>query len=286
MKKYYQQIKTLTYGLVFLMVMFSCQKMERPALGDFAKDPDNPGGTLNFYAAFDGVTNDPIVNAVDSIKANFPTSNPLASVDGISGKAVKGESQKSIKYARPNDWATKAKSFTISFWMKHNGGQTKNNKGTNGPEHIISIPSSNGHWSGSTMLVFLEGSNAACAVKVMIADRTNADNWFTWEGGETIANLLDNNWHHIALVYDAGTSVLRLYKDGVANSATKSWANHGNINLDNSKISEFRVGAGPNNQVDSDDWLASSFKGTLDQLRLYSVAISAAEVSTLYNDKK
>jgi hypothetical protein len=137
------------------------------------------------------------------------------------------------------------------------------------------------------MLVFVEGDNAAAAVKVMIADATNADNWFTWEGGNTIAGLLNNAWRHIALVYDAGTSTMTLYVDGVANSNTRTWGTHGDINMDNSKITEFRVGAGPADGAnsDTDDWLASTWKGGLDQLRLYSTPLSAAEIAGLYNNK-
>lgn len=271
----------LTAGLV----LGSCQKMDRPALGDYPKDANPPGGPLNFYAAFDGTTSDPLMRAVDSVRANFPSDNPLSSTDGVSGKAVKGESKKFIKYAKPNDWAVQAKSFTISFWFKRNG-QTQNNTGTNGPEYIFSFKSNNGHWSGASMLVFLEGNNAAGAVKVMIADKNNADNWFTWEGGNTIPGLLNDAWHHIALVYTASNSRMTLYVDGVANPNTRTWGSHGDINIDNSKITEFRVGAGPNNDFNSADWLSSTFKGSIDQLRLYSTALSAGEVTTLFNSKK
>ena len=211
MKKNIQQY--LLAATVVLLAA-SCQKMDRPALGDFPKDTNPPGGPLKFYAAFDGTTSDPLMNAVDSIRANFAGSNPLASVDGVSGKAVKGESQKFIRYAKPNDWAKLAKSFTISFWYKRDG-QTKNNTGTNGPEYPVSFKSNNGHWSGANMFVIIEGDNAACAVKVMIADSSNADNWFTWEGGNTIPGLLNNNWRHMALVYSAATSGMTLYIDGV-----------------------------------------------------------------------
>lgn len=266
------------------LVALGCQKMDRPALGNFPVDTNPPGGPLNFYAAFDGTTQDARMNAVDSIRANFPSESPLSFVDGISGRAVKGENKKFIKYTRPNDWAAQAKSFTISFWFKRDG-QTKNNTGGNGPEYIFSLPSSNGHWSGATMMVFLEGNNAGCAVKIMIADKNMADNWFTWEGGNTIPGLLNNNWHHIALVYTATNSTLTLYVDGVANSITRAWGNHGNINIDNSKITEFRVGAGPGNNIDSDDWLSSTYKGVLDQLRLYSTGMSASDVQNLYNRK-
>ena len=266
---------------IVLMAAVSCQKTERPIMGDYPLDANPPGGPLKFYAAFDGTTSDPKMNAVDSIRATFAADNPLASADGISGKAVVGENKKFVKYIKPNDWAAEAKSFTISYWYKKNG-QTQNNTGTNGPEYIMSFPSTNGHWSGGSLLVFLEGNNAAGAVKVMIADKDVKDNWFTWEGGNTIAGLLDNQWHHMALVYDAATSTMTLYVDGVANPNTRTWAGHGDINFDDSKISEFRIGAGPGKSFDTDDWLSSTFKGEIDQVRLYTTPLSATEVSALY----
>ena len=282
MKKNIQQY--LLAATVVLLAA-SCQKMDRPALGDFPKDTNPPGGPLKFYAAFDGTTADPLMNAVDSIRANFASSNPLTSVDGVSGKGVKGESQKFIRYAKPNDWAKFAKSFTIAFWYKRDG-QTKNNTGTNGPEYPVSFKSNNGHWSGANMFVIIEGDNAACAVKVMIADSSNADNWFTWEGGNTIPGLLNNNWRHMALVYSAATSGMTLYIDGVANSNVRVWGTHGDINIDDTKISEMRNGAGPGTNYSSDDWLSSSWKGELDQFRMYDVALTASEIQGLFNGRK
>lgn len=273
--------------IVLIMAIAGCQKMERPVLGDYPKDAEPPGGPLKFYLAFDGSTTDPLMNAVDSIRANFPSDNPFKTIDGVSGKAVEGVNLKYIKFAKPNDWATTAKSFTIAFWYKHNG-QTTNNKGTNGPEYIVSFKSNNGHWSGGNLLVFLEGNNTACAVKVMIADKEVRDAWMTWEGGQSIPGIMDNNWHHIALVYDAGTSKMTFYLDAVANPNLKGWDGHGDINIDDSKITEVRVGCGPSNNykdAGSDDWLASSWKGGLDQLRMYGTALTAAEVNALFTGK-
>jgi hypothetical protein len=48
-----------------------------------------------------------------------------------------------------------------------------------------------------------------------------------------------------------------------------------------------RVGAGPAAaNTDTDDWLAGTFKGGIDQFRLYGTALSAADVAALYNGKK
>lgn len=282
MKKILQNATAL---LALAVLATGCQKMDRPAMSDYPVDANPPGGPLNFYVAFDGTSSDPLMNAVDSIRANFAAQNPFTTIDGISGKAVQGVNKKTIKYSKPNDWASQAKSFTIGFWYKRDG-QTKNNAGTNGPEYIASFKSNNGHWSGSSMLLFLEGSNTACAVKVMMVDKNKADNWFTWEGGNTIPGLLDNKWHQISIVYDATASALTLYVDGVANPNKRNWGGHGNINMDNNAIVEMRVGAGPSDNIDSDDWLASSWKGGIDQFRMYSAALTATEIQGLVSGKK
>lgn len=273
----------ITFSLLTIG-FYSCQKMDKPAFGDYLTDSNPPGGPLNFYVAFDGSTADPLRNAVDSIRASFPSDNPLTSVAGISGKAVKGESKKFVKYAKPNDWAIKSESFTVAVWIKRDG-QTKNNLGTNGPEYPFSFKSSNGHWSGSNMFLLLEGNNTACAVKLVVVDKNMGDNWFTWEGGFQVAGLLDNAWHHIAFTYDAGTSTMKFYKDGVQNANLRTWGTHGKINIDNSKISELRIGSGPQNNINTDDWLSSTWKGDLDQFRMYSTALTAAQVAALYASK-
>jgi hypothetical protein len=278
-------MRNATVFMAFALIAAGCQKMDRPALDDFPTDSNPPGGPLNFYAAFDGTTTNPLMNAVDSIRANFASQNPFTSIDGISGKAVQGVNKKTIKYGKPNDWAIQAKSFSIAFWYKRDG-QTKNNTGGNGPEYIASFKSNNGHWSGSNLLLFLEGSNTACAVKVMIVDKNKADNWFTWEGGGSIPGLLDNKWHQATIVYDATSSAMTLFIDGVANTNKKVWGGHGNININHDAIVEMRVGAGPSDNIESDDWLASSWKGGLDQFRMYSTALTTSEIQALFNGKK
>ena len=285
MKISINNIKKIAWLFVLGFSILGCQKMNRPGFAEFPKDANPPGGSLKFYAAFDGTTSNPLMNAVDSIRANFASDNPLTSVDGIRGKALKGENKKFVKYAKPNDWASLSKSFTIAFWYKRDG-QTKNNAGTNGPEYPISFKSSNGHWSGANLFLIVEGNNTACALKLMIADANNNDNWFTWEGGNTIAGLLDNNWHHMAYVYSAATSGMTLYIDGIANSNVRTWGTHGDINIDDSKISEMRIGAGPGTNYDSDDWLSSSWKGSLDQFRMYNVALPVSEIAALFSGKK
>jgi hypothetical protein len=90
----------------------------------------------------------------------------------------------------------------------------------------------------------------------------------------------------MVLSYSAATSTMTLYVDGVANPNKKTCGGHGNINIDDTKISEMRVGRGPANGDNNDDWLACSWRGGIDQIRMYTTALTASEVSTLYANKQ
>ncbi len=271
--------------IAILMLMAGCQKMDKPGLGNYPTDANSPTGPLKFYVAFDGTSTNSLMNAVDSIRATFPSDNPFTTgAGGIAGGAVTGVNQKFIKYPSFNTWAGSS-SISVSVWFKQNG-QTKNNNNTNGPAHIFSLKAQdNFHWSNAVALFFLEGDNAACAVKTMFVSNSG-DNWLTWEGGQTIAGLCNNQWHHMVFTYDQTNSTAKLYIDGVLNPNLKTWGTHGPLDLATTKISEYRVGAGPSNNVASDDWLAASFKGGIDQLRMYGVALTAAEVQALYTNKR
>ena len=111
-------IKSALIILVAGIAFTACNKLDRPALGDYPKDANPPGGPLKFYVAFDGTTQNPLMNAVDSIRANFPSDNPLVSVDGVKGKGVKGSGTKAIKYPSANDFKGST-SCTIAFWVNN-----------------------------------------------------------------------------------------------------------------------------------------------------------------------
>lgn len=288
-------MKKILYSLTIALTVFmfyNCQNMDHPALGDYPKDVNPVGGPLKFYAAFDGTTSNVLFNAVDSIRANFATANTTTITDGISGKGLQGAVGAFVSYAKPNDFGTTASSFTISFWEKHDG-QTKNNSGTNGPEYPFSFVSpSSYHWSSSNMFLLFEGDNSACAVKfVLVSGVSNgasvSDTWLTWEGSGALSGLVDNQWHHCAFVYDETTSGLTFYFDGVS-KGTKTWAGHGALGLVNDEINTMRIGCGPQGDASdvSDNWLASTWKGQLDQFRMYATALTEVEVNELYASKK
>ena len=104
-------LKYTSLVLMFGIFILSCQKMNRPVLGDYPKDANAPGGALKFYAALDGTP-------VDSIRAQFGNNNDVSYVPGVSGKAVQFDGTKNgfVAFPTANDFG-KVTSFTISFWL-------------------------------------------------------------------------------------------------------------------------------------------------------------------------
>src|SRR5690348_591550 len=281
----YKKNMITIYSLIVVVIVIglsACQKMSRPLLGDYPKDTNPPGGPLKFYTAFDGTSSSPLMNAVDSIKANFPADNPFTSIDGISGKGVQGDGTTFIKYAGANDFISLAKSFTVSFWEKRDGSPANNSS------FVFHFASDNGYWTGGSAMFLLFDWAAvntpdSAALKLDVIDKNVGDNWFQWIGSDAVKGIQDNQWHHLAFVYDETTSVMTLYVDGVADAVTQSWGSHGGANMDPSKITEFDLGG--NSRIPDMGW-GQDWDGGLDQFRLYATALSAADVQALYNGKQ
>jgi hypothetical protein len=270
-----KKIQIILGALIAVLAVTSCQKMSRPALGDYPQDASPAGGPLKFYVAFDGSTSDSLMNAVDSTKANFPLENPFKTIDGVSGKAVEGVDQKIIKYSNTNGF-TAASSFAVSFWEKHDGAAIGE------AQFVFSIPSNAGHWSGGTMFLIFDNNGAgstrdSAVLKFMVFDQ-GGENWFELTGNNRMPNVQDNQWHHIVFSYDETTSNMSVYRDGELYK-TLAWATHGKVNIDGSKVTGFYLGG-----KCVSGW-GQSWIGGLDQFRLYGKALTGAEVTDLYTKK-
>lgn len=285
-----------------LLILTGCQKMNRPELSSYPKDSNPPGGPLKFYVAFDGTSNDPLRNAVDSIRANFASSNPFTTINGITGKALAGSltNNKAIKYATPNDFS-KATSFTIAFWMK-------NSPAAGGAQFLFAMPKkvNKDSWTTNTETFMLIEDNSpdrnhsttdSAAVKFGIKD-----NWFEFLAEKRVKNLLDNNWHHVVITYDQATSKVNFYKDGgpmvqglppTFGDLKKNGNPYGAMDFTN--VTGFAIGGwsqhislpgpGTNPATGGESW-AKAWSGALDQFRLYNKALTETEVQALYNSKR
>lgn len=269
--------------VALILVASSCQKTNRPLLGDYPKDSDPrfplyPGGPLKFYAAFNGTGADKLMNAVDSIRANFPSSNPLASVTGITGSGIQGNGTKAIKYTSANDF-NGVTSCTISMWV--------NNTVNPNTELYFSLTSKE-YWHESAAFLLVEHAAVdKCTFKFALQDH-----WVEYTNQSFAKPLFNGQWHHLAFTYDETTSKLRVYFDGVevptpgdSGNFTSGGSPLGKLNL--KKATNLVVG-GWNKHANisgpADGWI-SGFTGKMDQFRLYGKALSASEILALYNSK-
>lgn len=273
----YNKIFQHTTLLACLLVgLISCQKMDRPTLGDYPKDTNPPGGPLKFFAAFDG-------GEVDSIRANFGTPTNITYENGVNGQAYKGSSNGYIKYPSANDFA-QASSFTVAFWMKKRAH-------TDGAEFVFALPSTN-YWHNSELFMLIENigqsGGDSMAAKLVIQDQ-----WVEFVGNQRIPGMLDGNWHHLAFVYDEATSKLTTYKDGVARTGLpanltdikKGGNPRGKLTF--TGVSQFIIGASARHAGvggNPDAWMVP-YTGSLDQFRLYAKPLTAAEITSLFTSK-
>ncbi|WP_276500110.1 LamG domain-containing protein [Terrimonas pollutisoli] len=263
--------------------------MDRPLLAsDYPVDHTvTPTTPLRFYVPFDSTDKSQSqinIRFMDSI-SGYPSLLPDQSVTAIAG--IRGTAYNSsssfVQYLHTNDFVATAQSFTVAFWFKHDGVPNDGQA-----QFVFALPSTIGHWSGGTMFLLLDhpgagATNELAVLKFVAVDKNNADGWFEWKDANRIPGIQDNNWHHLAFVYDQVSSKMTLYIDGTAHSYTPDWwgGSHGGINMDATKAGTLKIGGRPKEDL---GW-GKSFLGGLDQFRLYNTALTAAEVANLYNGK-
>ena len=86
-----------------------------------------------------------------------------------------------------------------------------------------------------------------------------------WQTG---VNVLPNVWQHVVAIYDNGA--MRLYFNGVQYSTSSSEGNHSSTGM-------FTIGG---NQTHSP---YNYYRGLIDEVAVWDEALSASEISTLYN---
>ena len=275
-------------ALVVLAIGLSivgCQKLDRPELGDYPTDPDPPPySDLKSEITFDDNANDAGENKLEPTELKAVTF-----VDGVSGKAAhfgdggyvlyKGDDE--ITYpnefkAYPGDTLANLGSFTLAFWMNGVGPVV------GGAQGLFSISNSAEFWGNLDL--FLENNNAGSEAFLKIhmfnagVASGNGEEWSEIK----IPGALDK-WTHIAIVYDAATSKLNVYSDGVAVIADKvlGGGSYGRVKFNNFNgmvVGTYQFQTDPSLTNHGPESWAKSFNGSIDQLRIYTRALSQSEV--------
>lgn len=262
--------------MALAITIVGCDKIVRPPLGDYPKDNNSAGGTLKFYAAMNA-------NNVDSIKANYGVDNNVTYVTGVSGKAAQFTNNGYITYPSANDFGTST-SFTISFWMNITLAQKDNGHAVG----VLAVASSSGFWGNATFYADNndKGPSDSMNLKVHFANGSG-DNWnfAGYTGTKRWPHMYDGQWHLVTFTYDAPSSTGIFYRDGAVFDKQT-----GQTIVFDGKVAQVVVGgfqeaAGIVDSYSNNTWMAG-FPGSIDNLRLYSTALSASDVASLYANKQ
>jgi hypothetical protein len=259
-------IFVLTMGIVIT----SCQKMDRPALGNYPKDTNPPGGPLKFFAALDG-------GNVDSIRANYGTDNNVSYVAGVSGQAVTFDPAKKgyISYPSANDFGAQS-SFSTSFWINAGDVSKKDHVNADG---ILAFAKTSDFWGNLTIFADHETSTSDSMRLTIVL----AGHFLTHDNAARIPHMYDGQWHHIAVTYDKTSEIYTLYIDG-AQFEQKSVTGVTFKDASVLVLGGFQQAASVQGTYNDNGWM-SPFLGVLDQVRLYGTVLSAADVTQLYASK-
>lgn len=268
--------------------VIGCQKMDRPELGEFERDPDPPPyNELKTHFTFEDNGDDSGENGLSLTEAKDVTY-----VDGVSGKAVKFGNQGYLLYKAIGDtvvWPNNFKgvpadtlknlgSITLAFWM--NGMSPVNNA-----QGLFSISHKAEFWGNLDL--FLEGFPAGedtAFLKIHMFNAGASDQKGEEWSEVKIPEALDR-WTHIAVVYDQKASKLVVYANGAAVIDREvGGGDYGGL-----KYNEFNGMVVGNHQFQTtpsltnhgpEGW-ASAFNGAFDNLRIYNRALSADEINQL-----
>jgi len=254
----------------------SCQKMERPELVIIPDDTAKLNGPLQRYFAFDD-------SAIDSIHDVKGTVTGGTFVDGINKKAYKGSTSGKIEYPSAGKLAD-MKAFTVAFWMnteKHDGGA----------QCVFMLPNTEDFWGN--MFLLIEG-NSSATDNSMLMKFNFAGNWIEFTGNNGLNRIPDmyGKWKHVVFSYDDKTSKFAAYIDGVklnlpatATDRKKGADPLGPLAFQN--VSKFVIGGFQQHigiKAPADGWMLN-YTGMLDQFRVYTKALTDAEVAALFAAK-
>ena len=255
----------------------SCQKMERPEMVIIPDDTARMNGPLQRYFAFENST-------LDSIHYVEGAPTGITYDTGINGRAYKGSASGKIEYPSAGKLAEMG-SFTVSFWMN-------TQKHTGGAQNVFMLPNTEDFWGN--MFLLIEGNDSPTD-NSMLMKFNFAGQWIEFTGNNGMNRIPDmyGKWKHVVFSYDGKTSVFSAYIDGAKLSLPADIANRkkdgaplGPVKFQN--VSKFVIGGfqqhigikGP-----ADGWMLH-YTGMLDQFRVYTKALTDAEVTALYVGKK
>lgn len=252
-------------------ILTSCYKSYDPSsykptftINGYASSADIGNGSLVGYWSFDG-------NYLDSVSNTAATGVGTSFANGFKGQALQGTASGYVISDLPNA-VKNLKSFTIDYWIN-----TPQN--TSGIITPIVISKDNDFWG--SLDIFYENGSTASSANLKAHFNGQSEVWMTnW-------NLSNpwNAWQNIALTYDAGTSTFTLYQGG-AKVGSQTADGLGDLAFSSAATKiifgteQFNCSPSIGTAGGAQSW-ASYLTGQLDEVRIYSQALSASDLQAL-----
>lgn len=280
-----KQYKTLWLAVIAVSVVMSigftsCQKMYRPEMVIIPDPPPPPYDPLKSFWAFEG-------GVVDSGENKLAAATPVNATfaAGVTGQAIKFNGDGYVLIEDAKDTLKNLGSFTLSYWMNVAGPVQ------GGAQGIFAITNKNDFWGN--LNVFLENLNNGneAFIKVHLLNANAADGKGEQWNEVKIPGAL-GKWTHIAITYNAANSQLSIYADGQPTSINNKVLGGGNYgavkfnDVNGVVIGNHQFQTTPTRANHGAEPWAKGTIGMLDQMRIYNKALTPAEITTLFTNKR
>ena len=251
----------------------SCQKEFDPTsyapalnIGGYTSAKQVASSNLVAHWAFNG-------SLIDSVSNTVGVNAGASFAEGIKGQALQGALNSYIT-TTPSAKITGLKSFTISEWIN-------TPPPTTGILGIFSLSNTGQFWGNLELFIENGSSNTDGKLRIVINNNNAGDRIYAVNG---IQNLFDK-WNHLAVSYDATTSVVSVYVNGSRVSSGTLNGITGPLTFVNSGkmvfgCVQFQTTPSLTTATGSQGW-ASYITGQLDEIRVYDKALSVLEISSI-----
>lgn len=267
----------IAIAVLAIVTVGACQKFDRPELV-IIPDPPKVYTPLKSFWAFENS----VVDSGENKLAGTPTG--ITYVAGVTGQAMQGSATGNLFLSAVGDTIRNLGSYTVSMWV--NSATAPSATG------LLAISNSKTFWGN--LEIFYEGYSVDATTAYLkvhmynknVAVVADQEAWNEYK----IPNWF-GKWSHLAITYSGATSTFKIFANGVSvyTSVIKNGA-YGPIGFNDVAgmvIGSFQFMTTPSLTTNhgAETW-ARNFTGQMDQVRIYNVALSDAEINTLFNTKK
>ncbi len=292
--------------LVSAAVISSCSSSDDnntlPSIGGYNSSNDVAATNLVAYWPFDG-------NYTETKQNLTGTNNGAGFTTGVNGQgqAYQGKGASNVFFNSPGSAFAQLKSVTISAWVAE-PTQPVNNTTTayaagQGAQGIFFVYDQAGSAWNLLHLNVEPFRNDTLRVHAGFNNTGAPEYQGIVPEGLLAASVKPSTWVHLVMTYDGGSSTYTLYRNGIAvpvasawgtSTPTQVWTNGnkttamGNLNF-KSPPGGIVIGAFPqavtptiNGGIGGPQPWSGNFQGAIDNLRIYSKALTQTEVGALY----